>query len=256
MHFFLPSFIILSSDWWIGLAPVSQLADLCPLLLPVAAAQMMSGCCSATCLWRDRPRPLPHLTSHPSAHHTVPSSSSHPPSVRFTSRWIFQKRKTAPQSRCFPQIPPPLLHDDIHVVFKTTIIDDFTTESTESSPPAACLASLDSLCSGRRSTVSSRPRRPFPRHVFTPVTCLPSFSAAAAPQTPTAAPTCSPDTLECQTLYQRWQRTWGDKIKERGDSERTVEERRKAEGETNRTPCGTLCWGRPITPEDTRGRWR
>lgn len=42
----------------------------------------------------------------------------------------------------------------------------------------------------------------------------------------TAPPPCSPDTPKCRTLYQRWQRTWGNKTREQGfqeESERVKE---------------------------------
>lgn len=78
--------------------------------------------------------------------------------------------------------------------------------------------------------------RPFPLllHQPSPPSVRAPFVYLHSPEplSLTAPPPYSPDTPKCRTLYQRWQRTWGNKTREQGFQEES--EQGKEKGKTHR----------------------
>lgn len=199
---------------------------------------MMSGSRSATCLHWDRPRPLPLQSRRP------PPLLNSSFLFHFTSRRTFQKKK---------KFPIALLFLNLHLLNETSmqyLRPPSWMISRQSSALPACLVSFDLLCSrwGFHSFLAT-PLTP-PPHA---VTRLP-FLRRCATKPLTAAPTCSPDTLKCRTLYQRWLRTWGDQIKERGrfweDSRRETDGGEENKPPSDRDPFAGDGESHPVTQED------
>lgn len=69
-------------------------------------------------------------------------------------------------------------------------------------------------------------------HLFCPFINLSSsalvmYLRSLQPKSSTAPPPYSPDTPKCRTLYQRWQRTWGNKMRKPGFQEESERERQR-----------------------------